>query len=593
MALDPEALHARYLAERDKRLRPEAVDQYTSVVGRFHEFAEDPYADPDFHRDPVTDEVDVVVLGGGFAGVLTAVRLIEAGVEDVRLVEKGADLGGAWYWNRYPGIRCDIESYIYMQLLEETGYVPTEKYARGAEILEHFRRIARRYDLYAKAHLQTRITGLQWDEGTGRWTVRTDRDDALRARFVCIGGAGLHRPKLPGVPGIEDFRGRTFHTSRWDYDYTGGDRSGDPAGELTGLAGKRVAVVGTGATAIQVVPNVARHAERLYVVQRTPSSVDVRGNRPTDPGFAAGLEPGWQARRMKNFAALLIGRPQDEDLVNDAWTDVARSLTLFSASSNGASEEDMQLADYRKMEQLRARVDEIVADPATAEALKPWYNYACKRPCFSDEYLQAFNRPNVTLVNTDGRGLDRITEHGFEVDGTGYEVDCLVFATGFDSFLPIYQTGEFEVVGRGGISLADHWRERVTSLHGMYVHGFPNLFISGNKAHAASTANAPHILNEQATHIADVIRRCRELGVTRMEVRPDAERRWAEVIAAKRIDREAFFAECTPGYYNFEGAKDRPSILAEAYGGGPFEYLEVCADWRQHGFTEDVDLTYT
>jgi cyclohexanone monooxygenase len=318
--------------------------------------------------------------------------------------------------------------------------------------------------------------------------------------------------------------------------------------------------------------------------------VDVRNNKPTDPDFAATLEPGWQKRRMDNFASLLTGRPQDEDLVNDAWTEVARSMTLFVGDAV-ASPEEMELADFRKMEQLRERISAIVRDPETAEALKPWYDYACKRPCFSDEYLQAFNRPNVTLVNTDGRGLERITETGFEVGGTAYDVDCLIFATGFDSFQPIYETGEFDVIGRGGLSLAEHWRHRFTSLHGMYAHGFPNLFISGGKPQTASTANAPHILEEQANHIAAVIRQCRDRGIAVMEVREDAEERWAEVIASKRIDREAFFEACTPGYYNFEGAKDRPSILSQAYGGGPFEFLEVCAQWRRTGFDSDLDLT--
>lgn len=585
---DPDELHSKYLAERDKRLRPEAVDQYIRVSGRFSEFASDPWIERPPERAPLTDEVDVVVLGGGFAGLLTAVRLRQAGVRKIRVIEKGGDFGGAWYWNRYPGIRCDIESYIYLPLLEETGYLPAEKYATGGEILAHIKRIAEQYRLYEDACLQTRITAISWDEDISRWIVRTDRDDAIRARYVCLGGAGLHRPKLPGVPGIEDFRGHMFHTSRWDYAYSGGD----PNGNLTGLTDKRVAVIGTGATGIQVVPNVARHAAHLYVVQRTPSSVDVRNNRPTDPAWADSLEPGWQYRRMNNFTGLLSGVPQDEDLVADAWTDIARKLALFSAGSVGVSEADMQLADYQKMEELRARVDAVVEDPDTAAALKPWYNYACKRPCFSDEYLQAFNRPNVTLVDTDGRGPDRITETGFEVAGTHYEVDCVIFATGFDSFLPIYETAEIDLVGQDGQQLADAWREGVHSVHGICVHGFPNLFIIGNKVQAASTANAPHMMDEQAKHIAAVIAKAESRRVRTMAPTVEAERRWAGVIEDKRIDKEAFFRECTPGYYNFEGDKDRASILASAYGGGPFSFVEVCAQWRDSGFDEDMALTY-
>ena len=586
--VDAETLHRKYLAERDKRLRPEALDQYIRVWGRFSEFAEDPWVEPGFTRAPLTDEVDVVILGGGFAGLLTAVRLRQAGVTGIRVIEKGGDFGGTWYWNRYPGIRCDIESYIYMPLLEETGYIPTEKYARGSEILAHVQRIARQYRLYENACFQTKITAITWNDQILRWIVRTNRGDAIRARFVCLGGAGLHRPKLPGIPGIEDFRGRMFHTSRWDYSYTGGDQTG----HLTGLVGKRVAVIGTGATGVQVVPNIASYCEHLYVVQRTPSSVDVRNNRPTDPTWASSLRPGWQRRRMDNFIALLSGIPQAEDLVDDGWTDIARKIALFSAKSVGTSEADMQLADYQKMDEVRSRVDAVVSDPATAEALKPWYNYACKRPCFSDEYLQAFNEPNVTLVDTDGRGADRITATGVEVAGRSYDVDCLIFATGFDSFLPIFETGEFNLVGRHGVSLADAWRQGVRSVHGICVHGFPNMFIIGNKAHAASAANVVYITGEQATHIAGVIAACLGRHVAVMEVREEAEQRWAAVIDAERIRKEAFFEECTPGYFNFEGAKDRASILASAYGGGPFKFIETCAQWRDTGFDQDVKLTF-
>jgi cyclohexanone monooxygenase len=592
---DPAALHRKYLEERDKRLRPEALGQYISVVGKFHEFAEDPYAEPGFTRAPITAEVDVVVLGGGFSGVQAAVRLRQAGVDSFLIIEKGGDFGGTWYWNRYPGLRCDIESYIYLPFLEETDYIPTEKYARGPEIFAHFQRIAEKYDLHARACFQTQITSIGWDTAAARWIVRTNRDDAVRARFVVLGGAGLHRPKLPGIPGIEDFQGRSFHTSRWDYSYTGGDENGN----LTGLADKRVAVIGTGATGIQVVPSVARWARHLYVVQRTPSSVDERNNRPTDPQWAAALEPGWQERRRRNFTALLSGMPQEEDLVGDSWTDVARKVALFSGAAPGAAaggslspEDAAQLADYAKMEELRARVDSIVTDPATAEALKPWYNYACKRPCFSDEYLQAFNQENVTLIDTDGRGLDGITERGIRFAGREYDVDCIIFATGFDSFPPIYETGEFEVTGRDGVSLRDKWRTGMRSVHGMLTHGFPNMFITGGKPHAASTANAPHIMDEQAIHIAAVIRRCLDAGASTLEVRPDAEQRWAAVIEAKRLNRETYFEECTPGFYNYEGAKERSSLLSDAYGGGPLEYVQVCAQWRDSGFEQDVELSY-
>ncbi|MGI9170605.1 MAG: flavin-containing monooxygenase, partial [Caulobacteraceae bacterium] len=379
-------------------------------------YLDDPYVGPGFTRAPLTNEIDVVVIGGGFGGLLAAARLREAGVKGIRIVEKGGDFGGTWYWNRYPGAACDIESYIYLPLLEEIGYLPVEKYSRAAEILAHAQAIGRHFDLYRDACFQTQVTQLQWDEAADRWIVSTDHGDGLRARFVVMANGPLNRPKLPGIPGVGTFAGHSFHTSRWDYAYTGGDAGGN----LTGLADKRVGIIGTGATAVQCVPHLAAGAKHLFVFQRTPSSIDVRANRPTDPDWAASLTPGWQKKRMDNFNVLVSGGVQEEDLVADGWTDIIGNLLFLARKKRAAGESAgdpvalMQLADFRKMEQVRARVDAIVERPATAAALKPWYNQFCKRPCFHDEYLDAFNRPNVTLVDNRrarGRG-DRAARGG-------------------------------------------------------------------------------------------------------------------------------------------------------------------------------------
>ena len=323
---DPDVLRARYRAERDRRLRPDANDQYVEVSGDYRHYVDDPYVDPGFTRAPLNDAVDVLVVGGGFGGLLAAARLREASVDSIRIVEKGGDFGGTWYWNRYPGAQCDIESYIYLPLLEETGYIPTQKYAFADEIRAHARRIGETFDLYRQACLQTEIRDVRWLDDESRWLITTNRDDAIRARCVVMSNGPLNRPKLPGIPGIETFEGHSFHTSRWDYGYTGGSNQGD----LTRLADKRVAIIGTGATAIQCVPHLGRYAEQLYVFQRTPSSVDLRGNRPTDPEWVKTLTPGWQKRRMENFNILVSGGAQDEDLVNDGWTDIIRNLLLMS-----------------------------------------------------------------------------------------------------------------------------------------------------------------------------------------------------------------------------------------------------------------------
>src|ERR1700730_5732474 len=319
---DPDALRAKYREERDRRIRSDGNEQYVEVKGDFSRYVDDPYVDPGFRREPLNDSVEVLIIGGGFGGLLAGARLREAGIEGIRIIEKGGDFVGTWYWNRYPGAQCDIESYIYLPLLEETGYMAKEKYSFAPEILEHSRRIGEKFDLYRNACFQTQIKAITWNEDECRWIVTTNRDDRMRARFVVMSNGPLNRPKLPGIPGIDSFKGHTFHTSRWDYAYTGGDTTGN----LYKLADKRMAIIGTGATAVQCVPYLAKDAQHLYVFQRTPSSVDERGNGPTDPQWVKTLTPGWQKRRMDNFNILVSGGSQDEDLVSDGWTDIVRIL---------------------------------------------------------------------------------------------------------------------------------------------------------------------------------------------------------------------------------------------------------------------------
>src|SRR3954451_16142949 len=455
-AFDPDALRDRYRAERDKRIRQDGNEQYREVAGEFAHYLDDPYVAP-LVRDPLTDEVDVVIVGGGFGGLLAGARLRQAGIEDLRIIEKGGDFGGTWYWNRYPGAMCDVESYIYLPLLEEIGYVPKEKYSHAPEILAHSRAIAEHYRLYDNALLQTEVTGMTWSEADSRWIVTTNRGDAMKARFVCMANGPLHRPKLPGIPGIDSFKGHSFHTSRWDYDYTGGNCDGG----LDGMAGQRVVIIGTGATAVQCVPHLGDAAEHLYVFQRTPSSIDVRDNRPTDPAWAASLEPGWQQRRKDNFNNLVSGGFEAEDMVNDGWTDIiGKLLVRLREATEGELTADslannLELADFEKMEQIRARVETMVEDPTVAEALKPYYRQFCKRPCFHDDYLQTFNRPNVTLVDTQGRGVDRVTERGVVVGEVEYEIDCLIYATGFEVGTEHPRRAGYDLVGRDGLTLSE------------------------------------------------------------------------------------------------------------------------------------------
>ena len=590
LGFDPDDLRAKYRAERDKRLRDEGNEQYVEVSGRFAHFVDDPYVERS-EREPLKDDVDVVVIGGGFGGLLAGARLREAGVEDIRIIEKGGDFGGTWYWNRYPGAQCDIESYIYLPLLEELGYVPKEKYSFAPEILAHARAIGERFRLYDNACFQTEVTAMRWDDDDRRWIIETNRGDVMRARFVAMSNGPLNRPKLPGIPGVGSFKGHTFHTSRWDYEYTGGDTNGN----LTRLKGKRIGIIGTGATAVQCVPHVGEQAGHLYVFQRTPSSIDVRGNKPTDPDWAASLEPGWQQERMTNFNVLVTGGLQDEDLVNDGWTDIIRNLATMGRANKDTSPEEaaarVELADFKKMEQIRARVDDLVEDGETAAALKPWYRQFCKRPCFHDDYLKAFNRPNVTLVHTDGKGVERITERGVVANGVEYELDCLIYATGFEVGTAYTRRAGYDVEGRDGLKLSEKWAEGLRTLHGFQTRGFPNCFFMG-VTQGGFTANFPHMLNEQSLHIAYMIDYAQKGNVSVIEASQEGEDGWVDTIKKMAVFNQRFLEECTPGYYNNEGKPGQGnSLIGSQYGGGPEAFFQILRDWRAAGTLEGVELS--
>jgi len=596
---DPEALRAKYRRERDKRIREDGEDQYVEAASEFAHYADDdPYADPDFERDPLDLEIEVAVIGAGFSGLMTAARLKESGISDFRIIEAGGDFGGTWYWNRYPGAQCDIESYCYLPLLEETGYMPKEKYSYAPEIYQHTQRIGDYFGLYDNTVFQTRVTEVRWLEEEKRWQVSTHRGDNIRARFLIQATGPANRPKLPGIPGISAFKGHTFHTSRWDYDYTGGDHTGG----LTKLADKRVAVIGTGATAIQCVPFLGAYAQKLYVFQRTPSSVDLRGNKPTDEEWYGALEPGWQRARRENFAAVLAGQNLTEDLVADGWTDIARRIGLSLMNrkpdeGNLDMEEIMlrsEIADFQKMNEIRSRVDETVQKDDAAEALKPWYRQFCKRPTFNDEYLDTFNRDSVELVDvSDAKGVERITEKGVVANGVEYEVDCIIYATGFEITTSPHRRVDFDTIGRNGESLYDHWGDGYRTLHGLSSHGFPNWFTIGINQNGLSP-NMTAMFDDQAVHVAHIINEVEKRGKTVVEVTPEAEQAWVDQIIAlvgSGGGATAFLEECTPGYYNREGKVAERNMQNSPYAPGINEFNALLKRWRDQGDMEGMELS--
>ncbi len=594
--IDRDALRAKYREERDKRIRPDGNDQYLQPTGRFAHLLEDPYT-PRVEREPLFDEVTVAVIGGGFSGLTTGARLKQAGIDDVRIIEGGGDVGGAWYWNRYPGAMCDTAAMVYLPLLEETGHMPTMKYVYAPEIFGHARRIATHFGLYDNALFSTQVTELEWDDGASRWIVHTDRGDAIRAKFVTMGTGPLHRPKLPGIAGIEEYQGACFHTSRWDYGLTGGDPSGAP---MTDLAGKRVGIIGTGATSVQCIPALARDSGELFVFQRTPSSIDIRNNHPIDPDWFASLGQGWQQKWLTNFATLQTGGFTDEDLVHDGWTDISKRIRdrVVQMLGEGATfgPEAMLMAyeesDDEKMTEIRARVDEIVADPATADALKPWFRQLCKRPCFHDEYLQAYNNSNTHLVDTEGKGVERIDATGLWVNGVHYDLDMIIYASGFEVGTPAARRSGFETHGRDGVSLTEKWSEGMQSMHGMHVHGFPNLFIVGPTHGSNLISNITQNLTEAGTTIAIILDHAAKVGAHKVEVTSEAEAAWVELMVGS-VRGFIGNPDCTPGYYNNEGGpigrKER--LNGSGYPDGPIAYWQYLDTWRNRGDFAGLQFT--
>ncbi|OAL44213.1 FAD/NAD(P)-binding domain-containing protein [Pyrenochaeta sp. DS3sAY3a] len=597
---DPDELVEKYRIEREKRQTALGLSQYRLTQElSLSKYLRDPYADHSFKREPISADYDVVVIGGGFSGLQAAARLLEKGITKLAVIEKGDDYGGTWYltvdrhWNRYPGAQCDIESYIYMPMLEELKYVPTEKYARGPELRKHAKAIADLYSIPQKTLFQTQAERMTWDEAAGLWKIETNWTDKITARWVVPAPGPLSTPKFPGV-NVEAFKGVSFHSCRWDYTYTGGSPEKP---DLIGLNNKRVAIIGTGATAVQIVPRVGEWAKELFVVQRTPSSVDVRNNRNTDANWARNLPAGWQRARMENFTAIISGEPVKDDLVADGWTNILRSLPGFFGTGDGQGADPhaiaarMQLTDFKKMESIRRRVDSIVKDPKTANSLKPWYNQFCKRPCFHDEYLQTFNRPSVTLIDTNGKGIETLTEKGFIVDGKEYEIDCLIYATGFEWNSDFSKRNGCDIIGRGGVSLSEAWKDGPVTLHGWAVPQFPNMMLL-TPVQSGANPNFTHNSAEMTRHLAYMIKEAESRGIKSLDPKQEAADAWVDETVQTGAGRGEFLKQCTPGYYNDEGRLDDITFKTQPYGGGGPKFNKIIGKWRTDNKFEGMSITY-
>ncbi|HUR78995.1 MAG TPA: NAD(P)/FAD-dependent oxidoreductase [Acidimicrobiales bacterium] len=593
-SFDPDAVHAKYLAERDKRLVPGRAEiRDLAADAHFQRFRKDPF-NPVTPRAAITEEVDVVIVGGGIAGVLAGAELRKTGVEKIRIVDQAGGIGGTWYWNRYPGVMCDVESYIYIPMLEELDYVPTRRYASGDEIRQCLEGIAEKFDLVSDALFHTGVSRAAWDDPAARWRVTTDRGDEITARYYVLAVGILNLMKLPAIEGMEDFAGHSFHTARWDYGYTGGG----PDAPLSALRDKVVGLIGTGATGIQCLPALAESAEHVYVFQRTPCAVGVRGNAPTDPSFVEALGPGWQKARMDNFQAVMLGRAVEVDLTDDGWTRHYAKVQNAPRWKGMTPEEYMRKAeeiDFGIMEEHRRRVEDMVQDPQKAAVLKPYYRYLCKRPCFHDEYFDAFNNDNVTLVDCPA-GFDRVSAQGPVVGGTQFEVDCLVYGTGFEPELtPLYRRAGHEIVGKSGVSLADKWADGAASLFGMTSRGFPNMFVMPAPGQqAVVTVNYTQLAVLGAEFIGAAVGLLDARGAKAFDVSAEAEQQWTQKVVDSFIDGSHVMSACTPSRINNEGRPELMNPRNGNYGrgfGDYFAYRELLETWLAAGECEGFELT--
>lgn len=584
-------LRDKYRVERDKRLATGDRKYVDLDSGDLARYLDDPYTEF-VDREPLYECSDVLVVGAGLGGLMIGAALRSRGVKDIRMVDSAGGVGGTWYWNRYPGISCDCEAHVYVPMLDEVGEVPRYKYAPGPEIQRQAQAIADGYDLSEHILFHTTVVDMVWDAEDRRWVIRTDRGDEFRARFAILANGTIQKPKIPAIPGVDSFQGASFHTSRWDFSVTGGSATEDP----TKLADKVVGIIGTGATAIQAVPPLGRSAKELFVFQRTPSAVLPRNNGPVPSEWIESLQTGWQAKRRRDFMLYTNGKPGTQvelDELNPLDDGFTKSLRILVTNPAFASMNEDELAvatqqaDLQLMEMARDRIDEIIDDPATAEALKPWFGYLCKRPTFHDEYLPTFNRHNVHLVDTLGRGVESITPRGVMVNGQEYPLDVLIFSTGFENSSTRYtERIGFDVIGIDGISLAEKWAGGLRTLHGMLSAGFPNMCFQATPGfgQAATTWSYTELARRNADIMGALVAFALEREVLEFDVDQEAEDAWVQTILDTRIDFSEYFNACTPGRFNNDGRLDLVPVVNTDFGGGPFAFYRMMDTWERSGY---------
>jgi cyclohexanone monooxygenase len=516
-------------------------------------------------------EVDVVVVGAGIAGLYALKRLRDDGLE-VQVFEAASDVGGTWWWNRYPGARCDIESMDYSYSFSpelEQEWTWTERYATQPEILRYVNHVADRFDLRRQVQFDTRVTSATWEDDADRWTVTTDQGDTVSAQFCVMAVGCLSAAKDPEIDGIDTFAGPTYHTGRWPH-------------EGVDFSGQRVGVIGTGSSGIQSIPLLAQQADHLTVFQRTPNFAMPARNRPLDEAWVQERKATYRTHRaamleshtgvvveLHDQSALAVSEEEREATYEAAW----EAGTLFALL---ASYNDLLIdpaANETAAEFVRRRIRELVHDPEIAELLSPrTYPFGAKRACLDTDYYATFNRPNVSLVDVRETPIVEITPTGLRTTAADFDLDALVFATGFDAM-----TGPLlgpTITGRRGAALRDAWAAGPRSYLGISVAGFPNLFTITGPGSPSVLTNMIVSIEQHVDWVAACIASLRERELHTIEATPDAEAFWVD-----HVNEVASFTlyPTADSWYMGANVPGKPRVFMP-YIGGVAYYREVCAD---------------
>ncbi len=529
----------------------------------------------------VVADFDAVIVGAGFAGMYMLYRLREMGLS-VKVIEAGSDVGGTWYWNRYPGARCDVESMQYSyQFSEELQqeWEWTERYATQPEILRYVDHVAERFDLRRDIQFDTRVTAAVYDDEAGHWRLATDDGAHVTAGYCIMATGCLSAPNEPKFDGQESFTGAIYHTAHWPH-------------EGVDFTGQRVAVIGTGSSAIQSIPVIAEQAAQLYVFQRTPNYAVPAHNAPLEPQAVREIKAdyaGFRARAKQTPtgnlfdvggpSALAVSDEEREREYEARWAHGGLPFLAAYADLMFDADANKTVADF-----VRAKIRGIVHDPAVADLLTPNYVIGCKRLCVDTGYYETFNRANVTLVDVSDTPIERITPDGVSVDGTVYAVDAIVFATGFDAM-----TGamlRIDIRGRAGEPLKAKWQDGPRTYLGLALAGFPNLFMITGPGSPSVISNMLPSIEQHVDWIADCLEYLRAHKLRRIEAQRDAEDAW--VAHVNEVAGRSLRSTCNSWYVG-ANVPGKPRVYMPYIGGVPV-YAEKCAQIAAAGY-EGFTLT--